>query len=75
MIIELLLALDVSVGLGYDLKNNDELESENVKGIVQIEKIVGNYSFGYWHSSQIDNGFRVSDDDKNIFYVKRYFRF
>jgi len=47
-----------------DFKHQDK----DVKGIIQIESEDGSY--GFWHSSRINNGFNSNPDDQNIFYIK-----
>ena len=70
-----LFALTLSLGFGYDIEDDNSLgESRDFKGIIQIEQKAGNYSYGYWHSSQIDNGFRGNVEDQNLIYIKRDFK-
>jgi len=60
--------LQLSIGLGYDLEDDFEHQEKDIKGIVHIESKDGMY--GFWHSSRINNGFKGSEDDQNIFYIK-----
>ena len=63
-----------SIGLGYDVEDDHTFEGRDFKGIIQIENREGDYSYGFWHSSQIDNGFRGDVEDQNVIYIKRDFR-
>lgn len=65
--------LVLSFGLGYDFEDDSTFESRDWKGIIQIEQTVGSYSFGYWHSSQINNGLYGNPEDQNIIYIKKSF--
>lgn len=69
------LLLNLSIGLGYNAEYANTHESRDFKGIVQVEHQSGNFSYGFWHSSQIDNGLIRNIDDQNIFYIKRDFKF
>lgn len=69
----ILSALFLSVGIGYDVEDDYTFEQRDWKGIIQIEQTQGSYSYGFWHSSQINNGFKGNPEDQNIIYIKKNF--
>lgn len=73
--IELLLALQLSIGVGYNFETETPHFNTGGMGIIQLEqKVTKDWSIGFWHSSRLDNGFKGSIGDKNILYVKRDFK-
>ena len=64
----LILMLNLSIGLGYDMEDDFKHQDKDVKGIIHIETEDGTY--GFWHSSRLNNGFKRNDDDQNILYIK-----
>jgi len=63
-----LLSLSLSIGLGYDMEDDFSHQDKDFKGIVQIESKDGSY--GFWHSSRLNDGLKGKPDDQNIFYIK-----
>jgi len=72
---ELFLALTLSIGVGYDFEDDQTTyEQRDWKGIVQIESSHKDYSIGYWHSSQLNDGLKGAPEDQNLLYIKRDFK-
>lgn len=69
-----IIGLVISLGFGYDLEDDGTHESRDFKGILQIEQAESGYSYGFLHSSQVDNGIQGSPEDQNIFYFKKNFK-
>lgn len=70
----LLIALELSLGLGFDIGGKYQASKDGFKGIIQIEEqLQDGYTAGFWHSSELDNGFKGNVHDENIFYIKKTF--
>lgn len=72
----LLIALELSLGLGVDIGGEYETDHNSYKGIIQIEEpLQDGYTAGFWHSSELENGFKGNVHDENIFYIKKKLTF
>ena len=70
------IALQLSLGLGVDIGGEYHTDRNSYKGIIQIEEpLQNNWTAGFWHSSELDNGFKGNVHDENILYIKRTFEY
>jgi hypothetical protein len=63
------IALIFSFGLGYDVISEDN----KLKGIIQIEQTSKSISYGFLHSSSLNDGLYRAEEDQNIIYIKKSF--
>lgn len=68
----MMIALQLFFGLGIDINGVYKYDRNSYKGIIQVEhEVKKDWVAGYWHSSELDNGFRGNVHDENIFYIKK----
>lgn len=66
-------ALILSLGVGYEITDMPRYEKNPWKGIMQLEYVMRDYSVGIIHSSRTQDGFKGSNFDQNMLYIKRDF--